>query len=99
MNLRNFFAELKRRNVYSVAVTYAIVGWLLIQIVTQVFPPFEIPNWAERLVIVAIIIGFPVALVLAWLFDFTRHGIIRTEELSSEGRVEISSLANSTDKS
>ena len=99
MNPKNFFAELKRRKVYSVAVTYAIVGWLLIQIATQVFPPFEIPNWAERLVILAIIIGFPIALILAWLFDFTRHGIIRTEELSSEGRVEISSQANSTEKS
>lgn len=99
VNPKNFFTELKRRKVYSVAVTYAVVGWLLIQVVTQVFPPFEIPNWAERLVIIAIVIGFPVALVLAWLFDFTRHGIIRTEELSSEGRVEISSPANSTEKS
>jgi serine/threonine-protein kinase len=99
VNPKNFFAELKRRKVYSVAVTYAVVGWLLIQVVTQVFPPFEIPNWAERVVIIAIVIGFPLALVLAWLFDFTRHGIIRTEELSSEGRVEISSLANSTEKS
>src|SRR5438132_11548744 len=96
VNPKNFFAELKRRKVYSVAVTYAVVGWLLIQVVTQVFPPFEIPNWAERLVILALIIGFPIALILAWLFDFTRHGIIRTEELSSEGRVEISPPANST---
>ena len=99
MKLEKFFAELKRRKVYSVAVTYAIVGWLLIQIVTQVFPPFEIPNWAERLVILAIIIGFPVALVLAWLFDFTRYGIIRTEDLSSKTRIEIPPLANSTEKS
>ena len=99
VNPKNFFAELKRRKVYSVAVTYAIVGWLLIQIATQVFPPFEIPNWAERLVIIAILIGFPLALVLAWLFDFTRHGIIRTEELSSEALVEISPQANSTEKS
>jgi adenylate cyclase len=99
VNPKNFFTELKRRKVYSVAVTYAVVGWLLIQVVTQVFPPFEIPNWAERLVIISIVIGFPVALVLAWLFDFTRHGIIRTEELSSEGRVEISPPANSTEKS
>jgi TolB-like protein len=99
VNPKNFFTELKRRKVYSVAVTYAVVGWVLIQVVTQVFPPFEIPNWAERLVIIAIVIGFPVALVLAWLFDFTRHGIIRTEELSSGGRVEISPPTNSTEKS
>src|SRR5437762_5707949 len=99
VNLKKFFAELKRRKVYSVAVTYAVVGWLLIQIVTQVFPPFEIPNWAERLVIIAIIVGFPVALILAWLFDFTRHGIIRTEDLSSEAQLEIPQFANSDEKS
>ena len=96
MNLKKFFAELKRRKVYSVAVTYAIVGWLLIQIVTQVFPPFEIPNWAERLVILAIITGFPIALILGWLFDFTRHGIVRTEDMPSAARVDISPPANAT---
>jgi len=99
MNPKRFFVELKRRRVYSVAVTYAVVGWLLIQVVTQVFPPFEIPNWAERLVILVIIIGFPVALILGWLFDFTRHGIVRTADLSPEGRIEISPSADSTEKS
>jgi adenylate cyclase len=99
VNLKEFFAELKRRRVYSVAVTYAVVGWLLIQIVTQVFPPFEISNWAERLVILAIIIGFPIALVLGWLFDFTRHGIIRTQDLQSEAKVAVAQPAKSTEKS
>ena len=99
VNLKKFFAELRRRKVYSVAVTYAVVGWLLIQVVTQVFPPFEIPNWVERLVILAIIIGFPIALILGWLFDFTRHGIVRTADLSSEPRIEISPSADSTEKS
>src|SRR5437870_2241933 len=99
VNPKNFFTELKRRKVYSVAVTYAVVGWLLIQVVTQVFPPFEIPNWAERLVILAIIIGFPVALILGWLFDFTRHGIVRTADLSSEARIETSPSPDSTEKS
>lgn len=66
MNPRNFFAELKRRNVYKVAVVYAVVGWLLVQIATQVFPLFEIPNWAVRLVVLLVVIGFPVALLLAW---------------------------------
>jgi adenylate cyclase len=97
VNLKRFFTELKRRKVYSVAVTYAVVAWLLIQVVTQVFPPFEISNWAERLVILAIIIGFPVALILGWLFDFTRHGIVRTADLSSEARIENST--DSTEKS
>ena len=60
----NFFSELKRRNVYKVAVAYAVVGWLLIQVATQVFPFFEIPNWAVRLVVLLLILGFPVALIL-----------------------------------
>src|SRR5438046_4124441 len=99
MNSRNFFAELKRRKVYSVAVTYAVVGWLLIQVVTQVFPPFEIPNWAERLVILAIIIGFPIALVFAWIYDFTRHGIVRTEDAQPEAKLDIIEPTSSTEKS
>ncbi len=99
MNLKNFFAELKRRKVYTVAVTYAVVGWLLIQVVTQVFPPFEIPNWAERLVIVAIVVGFPIALVFARIYDFTRHGIVRTEEAQPEAKVEIREPASSAEKS
>src|SRR5262249_11987748 len=81
MNPHNFFAELKRRNVYKVAVAYAIVGWLLIQIATQVFPFLEIPNWVVRLVIAAVAIGFPIALVIAWAFELTPEGLKRTEEL------------------
>jgi TolB-like protein/Tfp pilus assembly protein PilF len=79
MRIDNFFAELKRRNVYKVAVAYAVVGWLLIQIATQVFPFFEIPNWAVRLVVLAIMIGFPIALVIAWAFELTPEGLKRTE--------------------
>src|SRR3984893_48338 len=79
MNPRNFLAELKRRNVYKVAVAYAIVGWLLIQIATQVFPFFEIPNWGVRLVVLLIIVGFPIAVVIAWAFELTPQGIKRTE--------------------
>src|SRR5213596_2982991 len=99
VNLTKFFAELKRRKVYSVAVTYAVVGWLLIQVVTQVFPPFEIPNWAERLVIVAILLGFPIALVFAWIYDFTRHGIIRTSDVEPEVKTEMAEPPSSTEKS
>ena len=76
----SFFAELKRRNVYKVAVAYAVVGWLLVQIATQVLPIFEIPNWALRMIVFAIIIGFPIALVIAWAFELTPEGIKRTEE-------------------
>ncbi len=81
MNSGNFFAELKRRNVYKVAVAYAVVAWLLVQVATQVFPFFEIPNWAVRLVVLLLILGFPVALVLAWAFELTPEGIVRTEDV------------------
>jgi len=69
--MRNFFAELKRRNVYKVAVAYAVVAWLLMQIASQIFPFFEIPNWAVRLVVLLLIIGFPIALIIAWAFEAT----------------------------
>src|SRR5437868_6712595 len=81
MSSRNFFAELRRRNVYKVAVAYAVVGWLLIQIATQVFPFFEIPNWAVRLVVLLLVIGFPIALILAWAFEITPEGIKRAEDV------------------
>src|SRR5204862_7944816 len=82
--LRNFCGELKRRNVYKVAVAYAVVGWLLIQVATQVFPFFEIPNWAVRLVILLLMLGFPVALILAWAFELTPEGIKLTEDISPD---------------
>jgi TolB-like protein/Tfp pilus assembly protein PilF len=72
---RNFLSELKRRNVYKVAVAYAVVAWLLAQIASQIFPFFEIPNWAVRLVVLLLILGFPVALVLSWAFEITPEGI------------------------
>src|SRR2546426_3866556 len=81
MSERNFLAELKRRNVYKVAVAYAIVGWLLVQVATQVFPFLEIPNWVVRLVIALVVIGFPIALVIAWAFELTPEGIKRTEDV------------------
>src|SRR6059058_507196 len=74
----SFFAELKRRNVYKVAIAYAVASWLLIQIATQVFPFFEIPNWAVRLVVLLVVIGFPIALMIAWAFESTPEGIKRT---------------------
>src|SRR5256885_11646911 len=79
MSERNFFAELKRRNVYKVAVAYAVVGWVIAQIATQIFPFLEIPNWIVRLVIVLVAIGFPIALVIAWAFELTPEGLKRTE--------------------
>jgi TolB-like protein/Tfp pilus assembly protein PilF len=82
MNPKTFFGELKRRNVYKVAVAYAVASWLLIQIATQVFPFFDIPNWAVRLVVLLLILGFPVALILSWAFEITPEGIKRESEIA-----------------
>jgi TolB-like protein len=81
MKSGTFFGELKRRNVYKVGVAYGIVGWLMVQIATQVFPFLEIPNWVVRLVIVLVAVGFPIALVIAWAFELTPEGIKRTENV------------------
>jgi TolB-like protein/Flp pilus assembly protein TadD len=81
VNPNNFFAELKRRNVYKVAIAYAVVAWLLMQVASQIFPFFEIPNWAVRLVVLLLVIGFPVAVILAWAFELTPEGIKRTEDV------------------
>src|SRR6266566_4858705 len=86
MKIDNFFAELKRRNVYKVAVAYAVVAWLLMQIASQIFPFFEIPNWAVRLVVLLLIIGFPIALIIAWAFEVTPEGIKRTEAADAAGQ-------------
>jgi TolB-like protein len=79
VNAKNFFSELKRRNVYKVAIAYGVVAWLLMQVASQIFPFFEIPNWAVRLVVLLLIIGFPIALILAWAFELTPEGLKRTE--------------------
>jgi TolB-like protein/Flp pilus assembly protein TadD len=86
VNAKNFFAELKRRNVYKVAVAYAVVAWLLMQVASQIFPFFEIPNWAVRLVVLLLIIGFPIALIIAWAFEATPEGIKLTEAADASGQ-------------
>jgi len=80
MNPKNFFGELKRRNVYKVAVAYIVAAWALAQGIAQVFPVFDVPNWIIRLIVVLIVIGFPIALISAWAFEITPEGIKRTEE-------------------
>ena len=82
MNPRKFFAELKRRHVYRVAIAYGVVAWLLIQVATQVFPFFEIPNWVVRLVVLVIVLGFPVAVIVAWAFEMTPEGMKRAEDIA-----------------
>jgi TolB-like protein/Flp pilus assembly protein TadD len=82
MNPNQFFGELRRRNVYKVAVAYAVAGWALAQGIAQVFPVFEVPNWIVQLMVLLIVIGFPIALVLAWVFELTPEGLKRTEDVN-----------------
>jgi TolB-like protein/Tfp pilus assembly protein PilF len=81
VNPTNFLTKLKRRNVYRAAVAYGIVAWFLTQLTTQVFPFFEIPNSAVRFVVIALAVGFPIAMLLSWLYELTPEGIVRTEGL------------------
>src|SRR5512132_1781341 len=77
----NFFAELKRRNVFRAAVAYGVVAWFLTQLTTQVFPFFEIPSSAVRFVVIALAVGFPIAMLLSWVYELTPEGVVRTEDL------------------
>src|SRR3984893_1508953 len=77
----SFFSELKRRNVYKVAVAYAVVGWLVIQISSTVLPTFHAPEWVVQTLVVLVALGFPIALVLAWAFELTPEGIKRAEDV------------------
>ena len=82
MNPPKFLTELKRRNVYRAAVAYGVVAWFFTQLTTQVFPFFEIPNSAVRFVVIALAVGFPIAMLLAWVYEFTPEGVVRTEDLN-----------------
>jgi adenylate cyclase len=84
VNPKKFFAELKRRKVYSVAIAYLVAGWALAQGISQLLPVFDIPIWVVRLVVLVIILGFPFALLLSWFFDVTRYGIVRTPNLKDK---------------
>jgi TolB-like protein len=99
MNAKTFFAELKRRKVYSVAIAYVVGGWALAQGIAQVLPVFDIPNWVVRLIVVLIVLGFPVALTLSWFFDLTRYGIVRTPDRVSENGIEVVGSNISSEKS
>lgn len=83
----SFFAELKRRNVYKVGVMYAVAGWLLVQVVTQGFPIFEVSALVQRIIVLVIVAGFPVALVLSWIYELTPQGIVRTDEVAPDASV------------
>ena len=86
MEQRSFLAELKRRNVYRVAVAYALVAWLLVQAASILFPTFEAPGWVMKVFVVVVAAGFPIALIMAWAFEMTPEGLMRTEEISPHGK-------------
>jgi adenylate cyclase len=87
MSERNFFAELKRRNVYKVALAYVVSGWLLIEIASLVFPLFEMPVEILKGLVVVVVAGFIAALIIAWFFEMTPEGMKRTEEISPNERL------------
>jgi TolB-like protein/Tfp pilus assembly protein PilF len=87
VNLRNFFAELKRRNVYKVAVAYAVIAWLFIQAGSILFPTFEAPTWVMKVSIVVLAAGFLIALIVAWAFEMTPQGMKRTEDVSPDEKI------------
>jgi TolB-like protein/tetratricopeptide (TPR) repeat protein len=99
VNLKKFFAELKRRKVYSVAIAYVVGGWALAQGMAQVLPVFDTPNWVVRLIVVFIVLGFPVALTLSWFFDLTRYGIVRTPDADAPRTIDPGQSANSSERS
>jgi TolB-like protein/Tfp pilus assembly protein PilF len=88
MDAKTFFAELKRRKVYSLAIGYVVGGWAFAQGIAQVLPVFDTPNWVVRFLVVLIVLGFPVALTLSWFFDFTRYGIVRTPDRAPQPRID-----------
>src|SRR5712671_78537 len=87
MNPGSFFTELKRRNVYKVAVAYAVIAWLFIQAASILFPTFEAPAWVMKVFVVIMAAGFVVALVIAWAFEMTPEGMKRTEEVSPDQKI------------
>jgi adenylate cyclase len=79
VNPKNFFAELRRRNVYKVAIAYGVVAWLVLQAASILFPTFEAPPWMMKVFVAVIALGFPIALIIAWAFELTPEGLKRTE--------------------
>src|SRR6266700_4331740 len=84
VKIDNFFAELRRRNVYKVAVAYAVVAWLVIQAASIFLPAFNAPQWAMQIVILIVVVGFPIALAFSWAFEITPEGI----KLESESEAD-----------
>src|SRR5215471_1228942 len=84
MASHNFFTELKRRNVYKIAVAYLVIAWLVIQAASIFLPAFDAPQWAMQIVIFILVVGFPIALVFSWAFEITPEGIVRESAVDAE---------------
>src|SRR5881227_189255 len=84
MKIDNFFSELKRRNVYKVAITYAVVAWLLIQAASILLPTFEAPAWVMKAFVVLLALGFVLAVFISWAFEATPEGLKRTQDVPPE---------------
>src|SRR5436305_14506607 len=87
MNARNFFAELKRRKVFKVGAAYLVVAWLAVQAASIAFPAFDAPPWALRVFILIALLGFPIAVVMASVFDFTSEGVKLDADSSGSNRL------------
>src|SRR3954466_5062014 len=87
MKSQNFFSELKRRNVYKVAVAYGVVGWLVMQVASTVVPALHLPDFITTAIVVLVLLGFPIALVIAWAFEMTPEGMKRTEDVSPDEKI------------
>lgn len=81
MNISKFIEELKRRNVFKVAIAYAVAGWLIIQVATSVFPAFEFPVWTTQFTVILVLLGFPIALIIAWAFELTPGGLKKSADV------------------
>jgi hypothetical protein len=97
MVLPRFLSELKRRKVYRVALVYAVVGWALLEASGMVLPRLDLPDWTVNVVLAVVLLGFPLALVFAWVFDFSSQGIVRTEPLSPADRHQSLTIAATVD--
>ena len=86
MVLPRFLAELKHRNVYRAAVVYAAVGWALLEAADVVLPRLGLPDWTVNFVLALVLLGFPLAIVFAWIFDISSQGIVRTEPNPPDAR-------------
>src|ERR1043166_8311784 len=84
VNSKGFFGELKRRNVYKVAITYAVVAWLLIQAASILLPTFEAPSWVMKAFVVFLSFGFVISVMISWAFEATPQGLKRTEDVPAD---------------